>query len=119
MNNEYLLRAKEVIPDAKTLIVLAAKRAKALAYGARRMVNCKDDNHLDIALLEIAEGKLTATAEKVKHTSALYIKLYCGKHSLLNTLCRRSGIIPRKRCKPCAPCFTCNYSHNTLQSTIF
>ncbi len=64
MNNEYLLRAKEVIPDAKTLIVLAAKRAKALAYGARRMVNCKDDNHLNIALLEIAEGKLTASFDE-------------------------------------------------------
>lgn len=60
MNNEYLLRAKEVIPDAKTLIVLASKRARALAYGARPMVRCKEDNHLDIALLEIAEGKLEA-----------------------------------------------------------
>ena len=61
MNNEYLLRAKEVIPDAKTLIVLASKRARALAYGARPMVRCKDDNHLDIALLEIVEGKLQAS----------------------------------------------------------
>ena len=44
MNNDYLLRAREVIPDAKTLIVLASKRAKALAYGARPMVRCSDDN---------------------------------------------------------------------------
>lgn len=61
MNNDYLLRAREVIPDAKTLIILASKRAKALAYGARPMVRCSDDNHLDIALLEIAEGKLIAS----------------------------------------------------------
>ncbi len=61
MNNEYLARAKEAIPDAKTLIVLASKRARALAYGARPMVRCKDENYLDVALLEIAEGKLEAS----------------------------------------------------------
>ena len=59
MNNEYLLRAKEVIPDAKILIVLASKRAAMLASGkSRPMVRCKEDSFLDIALLEIAEGKL-------------------------------------------------------------
>ena len=61
MNNDYLLRAKEVIPDAKVLIVLASKRAAMLASGkSRPMVRCKEDNFLDIALLEIAEGKLEA-----------------------------------------------------------
>ena len=60
MNNDYLERAKQVIPDAKTLILLASRRARQLAYGARPMVRCKDENHLDVALLEIAEGKLVA-----------------------------------------------------------
>jgi DNA-directed RNA polymerase omega subunit len=64
MNNEYLLRAKEVIPDAKVLIVLASKRAAMLASGkSRPMVRPKNsdkDSYLDIALLEIAEGKLEA-----------------------------------------------------------
>ena len=61
MNNEYLLRAKQVIPDAKVLIVLASKRAAMLASGkSRPMVRCKEDNFLDIALQEIAEGKLEA-----------------------------------------------------------
>lgn len=58
MNNEYLYRAKEKVADAKTLIVLASKRAAVLARGARPMVKCKDDNYVDIALLEIAEGLL-------------------------------------------------------------
>ena len=59
MNNEYLLRAKQVIPDAKVLIVLASKRAAMLASGkSRPMVRCAEDSFLDIALLEIAEGKL-------------------------------------------------------------
>ena len=63
MNNEYLARAKEQIPDAKTLIILASKRARALAYGARPMVRCKEENFLDVALLEIAEGLLQVTYE--------------------------------------------------------
>lgn len=61
MNNEYLAKAKEIVPDAKTLIVLASKRARALAYGSRPMVKTKDENFLDVALLEIAEGKLAPT----------------------------------------------------------
>lgn len=62
MNNEYLERAREVIPDAKVLIVLASKRARMLASGAARpMVRCKEENFIDVALLEIAEGKLEAT----------------------------------------------------------
>lgn len=62
MNNEYLERARAVIPDAKVLIVLASKRARQLAIGASRpMVRCKEENFIDIALLEIAEGKLEAS----------------------------------------------------------
>lgn len=60
MNNDYLARAKMVVQDSKMLIVLASKRARQLAYGARPMVRCKDENYLDVALLEIAEGKLEA-----------------------------------------------------------
>ncbi|MBO5681492.1 MAG: DNA-directed RNA polymerase subunit omega [Lentisphaeria bacterium] len=63
MNNDYLYRAKEKVTDAKTLIVLASKRAAMLAGGARPMVKCKDDNFVDIALLEIAEGLLAPDYE--------------------------------------------------------
>lgn len=60
MNNEYLARAKERIPDPQILSVVAAKRAKQLALKkARPMVECDANQHLDVALLEIAEGKLT------------------------------------------------------------
>ena len=54
MNNEYLERAKKVVPDAKTLILLASRRATELAYGMRPMVRCKDENHL-IAAREAAK----------------------------------------------------------------
>ena len=59
MNNDYLYRAKQAIPDVQVLSVVAAKRARQLAAGARPMIKCKDENVLDIALLEIAEGLLT------------------------------------------------------------
>ena len=59
MNNSYLERAKQNITDPQILSVVASKRAKQLAAGARPMVKTSDDNLLDIALLEIAEGLLS------------------------------------------------------------
>ena len=60
MNNEYLARAKERIPDPQILSVVAAKRARQLALKkARPMVKCDSKQILDIALLEIAEGLLS------------------------------------------------------------
>ncbi|MDR0932164.1 MAG: DNA-directed RNA polymerase subunit omega [Victivallales bacterium] len=59
MNNGYLARAKQQIPDPQILSVVAAKRAKQLALGARPMVKCDSENYLDWALLEIAEGLLS------------------------------------------------------------
>ena len=52
--------------NPKELAVIAAKRARQLAQGARPMVKCSDENHLDIALLEIAEGKLAVSDEVVE-----------------------------------------------------
>ncbi len=66
MNNAYLDKAKKVITDPKMLSIVAAKRAKQLAQGARPMVKCNSENFLDVALLEIAEGKLmNATPEEM------------------------------------------------------
>ena len=56
MNNAYLDMAKKVITDPQILSVVAAKRARQLALGARPMVKCDSENHLDVALLEIGEG---------------------------------------------------------------
>ncbi len=70
MNNDYLYRAKAAIDDPRILSIVAAKRAKQLALGGRPMVKCDSENHLDIALLEIAEGKLSFEflAKKVELT---------------------------------------------------
>ena len=59
MNNAYLDRARKVISDPQVLSIVSAKRARQLALGARPMIKCDSENHLDVALLEIAEGLLT------------------------------------------------------------
>lgn len=61
LDDNYLKMATEQVPDRMILVVLAAKRAKELAHGAYPMVPVdrgKGVNHLDVALQEIAEGKL-------------------------------------------------------------
>lgn len=62
MNEEYLERAKAQVSDLRLLINGAAKRAGELARGARPLVPVMpqdDRSSLDIALLEIAEGRIT------------------------------------------------------------
>lgn len=60
MNNDLLLKAREKVPDAKTLIILASRRARQLATGAAPMVRSNSENFLDVALQEIGEGLLVA-----------------------------------------------------------
>ena len=58
MKNDYLKRAKQQITDPQILSIVAARRARQLANGARPMIKTDDQEFLDIALLEIAEGLL-------------------------------------------------------------
>ena len=59
MNDAYLEKALEKIPDRRALIVLASRRAESLARGERALIKSEESNHLDTALLEIAEGLLS------------------------------------------------------------
>lgn len=59
MNNSYLAKARKQIPDSQILSVVAAKRARQLAFGARPMIKSDAVDHLDVALLEIGEGLLS------------------------------------------------------------
>lgn len=64
MNNDYLEKARKVIHDPRVLTIVAAKRARQLAYGSRPLVSCTEkeaENHVDIALREIVEGKIVPT----------------------------------------------------------
>lgn len=61
MNDEYLNQARKKVTDVRLLINGASKRAAELARGARPLVPMlpqDERSHLDIALLEIAEGKI-------------------------------------------------------------
>lgn len=59
MNNSYLARAKKMIPDPQILSVVAAKRPSSWRWAAGRWLNAIQENYLDWALLEIAEGLLS------------------------------------------------------------
>jgi len=61
LNDEYLNQARKKVTDVRLLINGASKRAAELARGARPLVPMlpqDERSHLDIALLEIAEGKI-------------------------------------------------------------
>ncbi len=61
MNDKYLHDACKKISDRNLLVNVVSRRAKELARGANPMVQVdrsKAISHLDIALLEIAEGKI-------------------------------------------------------------
>ncbi|MBN2449499.1 MAG: DNA-directed RNA polymerase subunit omega [Lentisphaeria bacterium] len=61
MNDQYLARARTQVKDIRLFINGAAKRAAELAHGARPLVPTlpqDERSYLDIALLEIAEGKV-------------------------------------------------------------
>ena len=59
MNNEYIERALEKIPDRNILVNVASKRASEISRGSKRLVDVHTDTFpLDVALLEIAEGKV-------------------------------------------------------------
>ncbi len=73
MNNDYLSRAKKQITDPQVLSIVVGRRARQLALGARPMIKTDDQEFLDIALLEIAEGLLSyeiPTAEELEAEKA-------------------------------------------------
>lgn len=61
MNEELLAKARAQVPDVRLFINAVSRRASELSKGARRLVPTLPDDersNLDIALTEIAEGKL-------------------------------------------------------------
>jgi DNA-directed RNA polymerase omega subunit len=64
MNDSYLERAREQISDPKLLAIAASKRARELARGRKPMIRTNDKEHIDVALLEIAEGLIKVGRKK-------------------------------------------------------
>ena len=61
MNVTLLQQAKERINNVPLLINVVSKRVRQLNAGQRPMVKPeKDMSNMDVALCEVAEGKLTA-----------------------------------------------------------
>ena len=62
MNISYLDQAKERVGNVPLLINIISRRVRQLNAGQRPLVKPDDLHmtHLDIALKEVAEGKLTA-----------------------------------------------------------
>ena len=59
MNNQFVERALQQISDRNLLVNLASKRASEISRGSKPLVDVPVDTvPLDIALLEIAEGKV-------------------------------------------------------------
>ena len=65
MNTELLDKARERIPSVPVLINMISKRVKQLNGGQRPYVKPQSpgEDKLDIALREIAEGKIIAEIE--------------------------------------------------------
>jgi len=67
MNEKYLLKAVEMIPDPRKLVIAASRRVKQFARSSSRpMVKMQDDNLLNIALVEVGEGLITLEKEDKK-----------------------------------------------------
>ena len=62
MNSELLKKAHEKIPSVPVLVNLISKRERELINGAKPLVKpaSLDEDKCDIALMEVAEGKLIA-----------------------------------------------------------
>ena len=65
MNSELLKRAREKINSVPVLVNLISKRERELIDGAKPLVRPQtlDEDKCDIALREVAEGRLTAQLE--------------------------------------------------------
>ena len=78
MNATYLEKAKERMPNIPLLVNVVSKRVRQLNAGQRPLIkpDTPDMDHLDLALKEVAEGKLSAelgafTTPKADHGRSL------------------------------------------------
>ncbi|MBQ4470779.1 MAG: DNA-directed RNA polymerase subunit omega [Kiritimatiellae bacterium] len=89
MNNELLKKAHEKIPSTPVLVNLISKRERELINGAKPLVRPEslDEDKCDIALREVAEGKLIAEIDFDAIAKAEDAKTKWNvKHGNINTL---------------------------------
>ena len=65
MREDYLEAARQTIPDPNILVNMVSRRVKQLKHAHRPLVESLEKlNAEDIALREIAEGKITSELAK-------------------------------------------------------
>src|SRR2546427_1739649 len=98
MNAELVRAAIEVVHNQQILVNMVSRRVRQLTLGHRPLVEFVPGmGHADVALSEIANGKLTFESRSEEHTSEL--------QSQSNLVCRLL-LEKKKNCRRCA-----TYSH--------
>ena len=89
MNSELLKKAHEKIPSVPVLVNLISKRERELINGAKPLIRPEslDVDKCDIALQEVAEGKLVAEIDLDAIAKAEDAKTkWNKKHANINSL---------------------------------
>jgi DNA-directed RNA polymerase subunit K/omega len=88
MNVELLKKAHERIPSERVLVNLISKRMKQLINGEKPLVRplSSDEDKVDTALREVAEGKLISEIDFDAIARAEEAKTKWAKHSSLRTM---------------------------------
>ena len=88
MNTELLKQAHERVPSVPVLVNLISKRVKQLINGEKPLVRPKnsDEDKVDTALREVAEGKLTSEIDFDAIARAEDAKTRWQKHASLKSI---------------------------------
>ena len=88
MNIEFLKKAHERVPSVPVLVNLISKREKQLINGEKPLVRplSSDEDKVDTALREVAEGKLISEIDFDAIARAEDAKTKWAKHSSFRTM---------------------------------
>ena len=88
MNIELLKKAHERVPSVPVLVNLVSKREKQLIAGEKPLIRplSSDEDKVDTALREIAEGKLISEIDFDSIAKAEEAKTRWNKHSALKSI---------------------------------
>jgi DNA-directed RNA polymerase subunit K/omega len=88
MNVEFLKKAHERVPSVPVLVNLISKREKQLINGEKPLVRplSSDEDKVDTALREVAEGKLISEIDFDAIARAEDAKTKWAKHSSFRTM---------------------------------
>ena len=88
MNTEFLKKAHERVPSVPVLVNLISKRTKQLIAGEKPLVRplSSDEDKVDTALREVAEGKLISEIDFDAIARAEDAKTRWQRHAAMKSL---------------------------------